>query len=269
MKMKEIARAGLAFVLLIGFLGCASTIDQRGKDFTYKPGIVIGKTTKREIQETYGHPTASEIKGKYEILRYSYSKESLKHGRTIGMGLLSAVPVVGLATLAMDQGVQESEMAREYRLMTIYTELSTGIVRDFFYHDSDGKGQDESETLLLKGWALLKQGKNQEGIQALEQSISLNPNNHRALNALAWTLIDFNIDVGKGVAFADRAVKVFLDSPYNNGTLGCGYYKKGDLARAEEYLTAAIKLFPVYAPQDQKGIAHDKAILQSIREQRK
>ena len=169
-------------------------------------------------------------------------------------------PVVGLATLAMDQGVQDSEISREGRVLRVYAELSSGVVRDFYYHDSEMKGHDESETLLLKGHSLLKQGKTQEAIQILEKSVALNPANHRALNTLAWTLIDLNIDLEKGVRYAEQAVQVFPDSPYNEGTLGCGYYKKGDLEKAEKYLRLAVNLFPVYEPQDARALAHDKAI---------
>jgi uncharacterized protein HemY len=82
-------------------------------------------------------------------------------------------------------------------------------------------------------------------------------------------ILDLDIDVEKGVRYAEEAVKVFPDSPYNNGTLGCGCYKKGDLEKAEKYLSLAINLFPVYAPQDTKAIAHDKAILAAIQEQKK
>lgn len=84
--------------------------------------------------------------------------------------------------------------------------------------------------------------------------------NHRALTTLAWNLIDLNMDVEKGVRLAGQAVKVFLNSPYNNGTLGWGCYKKGDLENAQKYLSVAVSLFPVYAPQDTKASAGEKKI---------
>jgi tetratricopeptide (TPR) repeat protein len=261
---------GVAAVVSISLAACASTVDQRGQKFDYKPnGIVIGETTKRQVLESYGSPTTSEVRGKYEILTYQYSKESLRHERTIGMSALSVIPVVGLATLAMDHSVQDSEISREGRVLKVYAELSSGVVRDYYYHDTDMKGHDESETLLLKGHALLKQGKTQEAIQAFEKAVALNPANHRVLNTLAWTLIDLNIDLEKAVRYAEEAVEVFPDSPYNNGTLGCGCFKKRDFEKAEKYLNVAVSLFPVYAPQDTKALAHDKAILAAVQEQKK
>ncbi len=114
-----------AAALSIFLAACASTVDQRGQKFDYKSnGIVIGQTTKREVLESYGSPTSSEVRGKYEILTYQYSKESLRHERTVAMAALSVIPIVGLATLAMDQGVQESEISREGRVPST---LSPGL----------------------------------------------------------------------------------------------------------------------------------------------
>lgn len=270
MKPMNHAVTTLSILLLIILVGCASTLQETGQKFTCKPGAIsIDQTTKRQVLETYGKPTSTEIMGKYEILTYQYGKKSLKHGKSVGMGFLSAIPVVGLATLAMDHGTKESDIAKEWQGMEVYVELSTGIVRDYWYHDSDLKGHDESEALFLKSHGLSKLGKNEDAIKMLEESISLNPRNHRALNSLAWTLIDLNIDVDKGITYAMRAVEVFPDSPYNNGTLGCGYFKKGDLDNAEKYLKVTIDLFPIYAPQDTRALTHDKAILKTVQERKK
>ncbi|PIU57716.1 MAG: hypothetical protein COS89_03810 [Deltaproteobacteria bacterium CG07_land_8_20_14_0_80_38_7] len=258
-------------VFLFCFLGCASTIAESGKDFSYqkKFPIEIGKTTKAEIIDQYGSPTNTEIKGNYQILAYGYSRESLKHGRAVGMGLLSAIPGVGLATLAMDQGVKDDDMAREFKLLCVYTDFKTGVVKDYYYHDSDNVGHDESETLNLKAMALKRKGgKNKECTELLEKAISLNPRNHRALNSLAWELIDSSTDVDKGVSLAIRAVEVFPDSPYNTGTLGVGYFKKGDLENAEKYLDQAVKLYPIYEPGNVKSLQHDQEMLRLVREQK-
>jgi hypothetical protein len=82
-------------------------------------------------------------------------------------------------------------------------------------------------------------------------------------------VIDLNIELEKGARYAEEAVKVFPDSLYNNGTLGCGCFKKGDLEKAEKYLSLAVNLFPVYTPQDTKDLAPDKAILAAVQEQKK
>ncbi|MDO8723487.1 MAG: hypothetical protein Q7J31_14855 [Syntrophales bacterium] len=268
--MKNLAKLSV-IALFLCLLGCASTISESGKDFSYQKSfpIEIGKTTKTEVIDRYGAPTNTEIKGNYQILTYGYSRNSLKHGRAVGMGLLSAIPGVGLATLAMDQGVKKDDMAREFKLLSIYTDFRTGVVKDYFYNDSDNNGQDESESLYLKAMALKREGrKNKECTELLEKAISLNPRNHRALNTLAWELIDSSADVDKGVSLAIRAVEVFPDSPYNTGTLGVGYFKKGDLANAEKYLDQAVKLYPIYEPGNAKSLQHDQEMLRLVREQK-
>jgi tetratricopeptide (TPR) repeat protein len=255
----------IMMVIAVMAVGCASTIDEKGRAFDHKSGtIVVGQTTKRQVQEVYGEPTGRRVVGKYEIMEYYYSKESFKHGRAVGMGFLSAIPGVGLATLAMDQGVKDSDIAKEQQKMVVWVDLATGVVKDYYYHDNNGRGHDESETLFLSSLPLQQQGKTQEMVATLEKAVFLNENNHRALNNLAWALIDLNIDVDKGVSYAERAVKVFPDSPYNNGTLGCGYMKKGDKASAEKYLIKANALYPLYAPSDQRAISHNRAMLELL-----
>ena len=214
---------------------------------------MIGQTTKRQVLESYGSPTSSEVRGKYEILTYQYSKESLRHEKAIGMGALSAIPVIGLATLAMDHGVQDSDISREGRVLKVYAELSSGVVRDFYYHDSDMKGHDESETLLLKGHSLQKQGKTQEAIQTLEKAVALNPANHRALNSLAWTLIDLNIDVERGVKLAEQAVKVFPGFPIQQRDLGVWLLQEGRPRKRPQILNHCSESLPGLCSTGRKG----------------
>lgn len=272
--MKEFLRKTLCFFCLLGLVwliltGCASTLRQTGKTFKYQPGAIIKhQTTKGEVLSAYGRPASSQIKGKYEVLKYYHEKKSLKHGRSIGMGLLSAIPLVGFAALAMDQGVKDSDIKNEFQEMKVFVELSTGLVRDYYYHDSRLKGHDKSETLFLEAQSLLKQGKTDQAVKLLKKSISLNPKNHRALNTLAWTLIDLNIDLHQGITYAKEAVKIWPDSPYNNSTLGHGYFKNWNFIQAEKYLKIAMSLYPVYASHDPKALMHDRAILNAIQAQK-
>lgn len=265
-------RTKIVFILLMftGILflyGCASTLQEAGNDFSYNQSvsIVVGRSTKNDIVSSYGNPTKSEIKGKYEVLTYYYARESLKHGRAIGMGLLSAA-TGGVSDLVVDHGVRQSDTQQEFKEMVVYADIMTGIVKDYYYHDSDLNGQDESETLYLRASALLKSGgKKKDAYDMLEKSISLNPQNHRALNTLAWEFIDNNIDIEKGLAYAKKAVEIFPDNPFNNGTLGVGYLKKNDLDNAEKYLQAALNLYPVYYPRASHAYNQDKARLENVK----
>ena len=270
MQLKRLAIVILGLSLIFSF-GCASTVDERGKSFSYQNEIKIipGHSTKRQLLDVYGQPTSSTIIGKYQVLRYYYARKSMKHGRAIGQGLLSAA-TFGISELAADHGVKDSDMQVEYKEILAYVDLQSGIIKDYYYHDSDLNGHDESESLLLKADSLEGEGgKSGEVMELLEKSISLNGKNHRALNNLAWKLIDGDINIDKGIMLAKKAVEVFPDSPYNNGTLGVGYFKKGDFDNAEKYLQTAVNLRPIYAPEDTEGLQYDKSILQVVRNQKK
>ncbi len=267
---KKIVCVFLFCFLIAVMIGCASTMNEKGKDFAFKKEIKIvpGTTAKRALLEAYGNPTSESIIGKYQVLEYFYGRESLTHGRAIGQGILGAA-TMGLSNLAVDHGVKDSDMKREFKEMRAYVDPVSGIIKDFYYHDSELNGHDESESIYLKCGSIRAKGAKLEEQRALlEKAISLNPQNHRALNNLAWLLIDNNVDLDQGVAYAEKAVAIFADSPYNTGTLGIGFFKKGDKEKAEKYLQNAIELYPIYSPQDQRALQHDKAILATIKQQK-
>lgn len=262
----------VAMVLSFLFVfGCATThkYHEEGSNFSYDDTfkISLNKTSKREIIRKYGQPTSQNTIGKYQILTYQHKQQSFK---SKGMNPLSFVPVVGLAVSAVELSTDKdhtNDTIHEWEKLVIYTDLMTGVVKDYYYHDSKLQGHDESESTYMKANQLLAKGNTEEAIKLFEESVVLNPDNHRALNALAWQLIDLGIDVDKGVQYAHKAVNVFPDSPYNNGTLGLGYLKSGDVGNAVKYLQAAIDLFPVYAPRDHKALQFDKVMLEEARRQ--
>lgn len=268
MKIRSCAiLLGMSMLILPG---CASTVQEKGASFTFnkEARIIPNQSKKADVINLYGTPTETQILGKYQVLRYFYARESMKHGRAIGQGLLSAV-TMGASDLVVDHGVTQSDMQVEGKEIEAYIDLQSGIVKDFYYHDSDNNGHDESESIYLQASALKRKGgKNNEVLALYEKAISLNDKNHRALNAYAWTLIDDSIDVQKGVILAQKAVDVFPDRPYNNGTLGIGYYKLGDFNNAEKYLQIAVSLFPVYAKKDAKSLELDTAMLKLARNQK-
>lgn len=269
--MKRFVQYSFLITACALLVACASTVNETGKEFDFKKGINIqvDRSLKKEIINNYGEPTSTSIVGKYQILKYHYSRESVKHGRAIGLGALSAV-TYGASDMFVDHGVKKSDMQVEYKQLVVYADLISGVVKDYYYHDSDLNGHDESETLYLKAANATKQGgQTAQARSMLEQAISLNPRNHRALNTLAWMLIDNNDDVDRGIELAKRAVEIFPDSPFNNGTLGIGYMKKNDLDNAEKYLDTAVKLFPIYAPSASKAYNHDVAFLKTVRELKK
>jgi tetratricopeptide (TPR) repeat protein len=270
--MKKMSMVAVLFCFLF-VVGCAAThkYHEEGSKFSYDDTfqIVLNTTNKRDIIQKYGQPTSQSTIGKYQVLTYQHRQQSFKRK---GMNPLSFVPVVGLAVSAVEISSDKdhtNDTIHEWEKMVVYTDLMTGIVKDFYYHDSKLQGHDESESIYIKAHQLLGKGNTDEAVKLLKESVVLNPNNHRALNALAWQLIDLGIDIDKGVQYARQAVTVFPDSPHNNGTLGVGYLKNGDPDNAIKYLQAAIDLFPIYAPRDHKALQFDKAMLEEARRRQK
>ena len=68
------------------------------------------------------------------------------------------------------------------------------------------------------------------------ERVALEPDNKWALNGLAYLLIDEDINVNEGVAFAERAYEI--DSSHYNimDTVGWGYFKQGKFKLAVEIL---------------------------------
>jgi len=238
----------LILLLLVGFISVSiygmwwfiRIIDleynQEGRDFSFKSEykVIVNQTTKKQVIDIYGSPYSSTTKGKYQIVQYYIRKD-------------------------FDDG------SSEWKSMVLYTDISTGVVKDYFYHDSKLTGQDAAESLYLQSIALVEKGKNQDAIKALEKAALVNPNNHRALNALALQYIDLGIDIDQGIQYAQKAVEIFPDSPDNNCTLGTGYFKKGNLKMSEKYLDNASQLFPNYFPVDEEIQNNCLTLLNSIK----
>jgi len=302
MKLNQLL---LLVVFVVACYGCTTTqaVNQQGSKLAFQQQtIVVGQTNKRQLTEMYGKPTSNEVVGKYERMKYEYKADIIKSDNTgtalTSVGLLGAlVPGVGgaisssvSAATATTQVLSTANTVstaydvtkvmtgeavnsnREFQKLEVLLNPMDGTVVDYFYierFENILKGGDESTTLLLQANEQLRQGKTQDAINMLEQSIKLNPKNYRSLNMLAWTLADLNIDIDKALNYSIQAVEIFPDSPYNNGTLGTCYFKKGDNANAEKYLTIAVDLFPVYAPTDAQARQSDKARLELVKSKKK
>lgn len=213
--------------------------------------VITGETTKLQIVERCGLPPLSRIAGKYELMEYDEKSE--KVGKAIGLGILG-----GLAG-----GVPLERLAGNYKKESvIFIEVNTGIVREFYYHDYDRKnGHDKSESLFLEADDKFEDGKVEDAISLLREAISINERNHRAFNKLAWIMLEMNLDPKGAMGYAQKAMDIFPDSPYNNGTLGMAYLRNNDRERAKKYLKQALKLFDLYFPTAYTAIEHDKALL--------
>jgi tetratricopeptide (TPR) repeat protein len=121
-----------------------------------------------------------------------------------------------------------------------------GIYRRGF----DAIPDDENMGLLL-ATAYNNAGEYEKGIATYKKVLAINPENIRAVNNLAASLLDHRSDT-ESHAEALRLAKRFesRSEPALLDTLGWAYYKNGDFKRARQYLESAIQ------PGDQHPLVH-------------
>ena len=116
------------------------------------------------------------------------------------------------------------------------------------------KRTDEGEAALNKGVALAPgsangqlllaevlghQGRTAEAETSFRRVLKLEPNNHRALNGLGYSMVERNDNLGEALQMIQRAVNAEPGNGYYLDSLGWVYFKLGNLDEAERYLTEA------------------------------
>ena len=101
---------------------------------------------------------------------------------------------------------------------------------------------DHESMGLLLATEYNKAGEYEKGVTVYEKVLAINPENIRAANNLASSLLDHRSDT-ESYAEALRLAKRFESSsePALLDTLGWAYYKNGEFKRARQYLENAIK----------------------------
>jgi len=78
------------------------------------------------------------------------------------------------------------------------------------------------------------------------KALSLEPENPVILNALAWFLINNELNIDEGLKLVDKALELSPENVYFIDTKGWGQYKLGNTSEALEILEKAWALKPVY-----------------------
>jgi Tfp pilus assembly protein PilF len=113
-------------------------------------------------------------------------------------------------------------------------------------------GGDIPATLILADLEL-HAGRKDSAIAYYRKVIAADPTNVGALNNLAFLLIDRSHAVDEGMKFARRAQQLSPDSSSTNDTLGWAYFRQGDYATAQGYLSRAIEERPT--PEEKYHLA--------------
>ena len=83
------------------------------------------------------------------------------------------------------------------------------------------------------------------------------------LNYYGYLLIDHTIDVKKGIALVERALKLEPDSPYYLDSLAWGYYKLGECQKAYDIMKDFDESI-----SEPEVLSHINAIKQCLKEKR-
>ena len=94
---------------------------------------------------------------------------------------------------------------------------------------------------------LLRAGHRESAEQALNQTISLEPDNPVALNNLAWLLADRNAQLDEALGFSRRATKLAPSNPFFVHTLGRVHKARGEMSEGAAEFRKVNAMAPDYA----------------------
>jgi tetratricopeptide (TPR) repeat protein len=96
--------------------------------------------------------------------------------------------------------------------------------------------------LRAKGSIHYDAGDTDQALEAYERALELEPESVQALNFVAYTLADLDLDAERAVALASKASELDPESGIVRDTLGWAYFRAGRLDEAVEEIERAIEL---------------------------
>jgi len=101
---------------------------------------------------------------------------------------------------------------------------------------------DHNELLYSRALALDLTGQHEAAITDLRQVIAQDSENAMAINALGYTLADNKIDLDEAWVLIQKAYSMRPDDPAIIDSMGWIHYRRGELSRAESYLSTAFDM---------------------------
>ena len=101
---------------------------------------------------------------------------------------------------------------------------------------------ESAELLTLLGSVEFDRGNVERSLAAYERVLELTPDSVQALNFVAYTLADLEIDVARSVRLAERAVSLAPEDGLVRDTLGWAYYRAGRFTEAVVEIERAVSL---------------------------
>ena len=104
-----------------------------------------------------------------------------------------------------------------------------------------------------KASTLEKSGRYSDADAVFKGLLELDPENATAMNYQGYMLIDYGLDVNRGMQLVEKALHYEPKNPAFLDSLGWGYFKKKDYKKALEYLQQAVR-----------GLADDPTLLEHL-----
>jgi tetratricopeptide (TPR) repeat protein len=104
------------------------------------------------------------------------------------------------------------------------------------------KNPDNDRYRFTLGAAYDEANDRERAIEQMQRAIELNPKNAAALNYLGYTYADMGVKLDEAETLIRRALEIEPDDGFYIDSLGWVYFKRGDYARAIEYLERAAEL---------------------------
>lgn len=109
---------------------------------------------------------------------------------------------------------------------------------------SPGDGPNDWRLYYVRGIALERDGRFEEGEPDFLKALELNPNQPQVLNYLGYTWVDRGINLDRALGMIETAVRAAPNDGMIVDSLGWAFYKLGRLDEAVEVLERAVQLQP-------------------------
>lgn len=102
----------------------------------------------------------------------------------------------------------------------------------------------DEAALSMKGYCLEKTGSYKEAEKVYRKVLTINPDNHSAMNSIAYLSAKRDGDIKEAMKYISAALKAKPSNPAYLDTMGCILMKSGDLKRADAAFKKALKFLP-------------------------
>lgn len=132
-------------------------------------------------------------------------------------------------------------IAQSYMEIQKHENALEHLKQAYYFLSQQKKTHELIEVLLLQAQIYDHLNQTDKAIATSYEAYHLAPANAFVLNSLGYQLIDYNLDVSKGLGFVLQAHQIMPDNPQILDSVAWGYYKSGDYSKALKYAQKAVR----------------------------